>query len=103
MRHLGTAGRARNHVVLADRVALVAEPQLAFALDGEEHLFFAMMAMEGALNLAGRQDGEIVAEVLGSDVVADLATARRIAAVLLYVVERDLIKVQDGLHRVALP
>src|SRR6185503_4280746 len=53
MRHLGTAGWACDHVVPADRVALVAEAQLALSLQDEEHLLLAMMAVERALRLAG--------------------------------------------------
>jgi hypothetical protein len=102
VRHLGTAGRACDHVVLADGIALVAEAQLAFALQNQEHLLLAMMAVEGALSLAGRHDGQVVAQLPGPDVVADLATAGRVEAVLLDVVECDLIEVHDGLHHALL-
>jgi hypothetical protein len=92
------AGRAGAHVVLADRVASVAEPQLAFALEDEEHFLFAMVAMVPALDLAGRQDGQVVAELPSADVTADLAPARRVDLVLLDTVELDLVEVDDGLH-----
>jgi hypothetical protein len=54
--------------------------------------------MERALNLPGRQDGQIVAELLGSDVMADLATAGCVDTIFFHVVELDLIEVHDGLH-----
>ena len=102
MRHVWTTGRARDHVVLADRVALVTEAQFAFALQDEEHLFFAMVAMERALGLAGGQHRQVVAQLLGADVTADLATVRRVEAVFFYVVERDLTEIHDGFHHVVL-
>jgi hypothetical protein len=58
--------------------------------------------MERALNLPGRQDRQIVAELLGADVIADLATTGCVDATLLYVVKLDLIEVHDGLHDVVL-
>jgi hypothetical protein len=61
-----------------------------------------MVAMERALNLPGRQDSQIVAELLGSDVIADLATTGCVDAILFYVVKLDLIEVHDGLHNVLL-
>src|SRR5262249_48147018 len=60
---LRPARGAGNHVVLADRIALVAEAQLAFALEDQEHLLVAMVVVERALHLAGRQDREVVAEL----------------------------------------
>jgi hypothetical protein len=61
-----------------------------------------MVAMERALNLPGRQDRQIVAELLGSDAIADLATTGCVDAILFYVVKLDLIEVHDGLHYVVL-
>jgi hypothetical protein len=60
------------------------------------------VAMERALNLPGRQDRQIVAELLGSDVIADLAPTGRVDAILFDVVKLDLIEVHDGLHDVLL-
>jgi hypothetical protein len=40
--------------------------------------------------------------LLGSDVIADLATTGCIEAILFYVVKLDLIEIQDGLHEVIL-
>jgi len=56
VRHFGTAWRACDYIMLADWVALVTKPQLAFALQDQEHFLFAMMAVERALSLPGRQD-----------------------------------------------
>src|SRR5215470_18926285 len=53
---LRPTGRAGDHVVLADRIALATEAQLAFALEDQEHLLLAPVAVERALHLAGRQD-----------------------------------------------
>src|SRR5262249_41207847 len=83
--------RAGDHVVLADRIALVAEAQLALALEDQEHLLLAAVAVERALHLAGRQDREVVAELAGADAAADRAAARGVRTVLLDVVERDLV------------
>ncbi len=69
-----TAGWARNHVELSDREAVVAGPQLTFAFEDEEHLFLAMVAVECTLNLAGREHRQVVAKLLGSNAIADLAT-----------------------------
>ena len=55
--------------MLADGIARVTEAQLAFALDDEEHLLFAVVAVERTLKLARRQDRKVVAKLLGSDVV----------------------------------
>jgi hypothetical protein len=57
MRDFRATGRARDHMVPSDRVALVTEPQFTFALEDQEHFLVAMMAMEGALDLAGRHNG----------------------------------------------
>src|SRR5919106_5817772 len=76
VRNLRAAGRAGDHVVLADRVSLIAEAQLALALDDQEHLLFAVMTVKGTLHLARRQDRQIVAELVGADVIADLASLR---------------------------
>src|SRR6188768_2566403 len=74
MRDFRSAGRTRDDVVLANGVALVAEPQLAFAFEDQEHFLFAVMAVKGTLNLAGWQYGEVVAELFRSDQVADRAS-----------------------------
>src|SRR4029453_1660282 len=100
---LRPARRARDHVVLADRIALVAEAQFAFALDDQEYLLFAMVAVERALHLAGRQDREVVAELAGADVAADPAPARGVRTVLLDVVESDLVEIHDRLRHGAPP
>ena len=67
MRDLRAAGRAGDDVVLAQRVALVAEAQFALAFEDEEHLLLAAMIVKGALHLAGRQDRQVVAELLRAD------------------------------------
>ena len=41
-----------------------------------------MMAMEGALGFAGRKNCQVVAKILGSDVIAYLAAARSVEAIL---------------------
>ena len=46
---LRPAGRARDHVVLPDRIALVTEAKLPFALDDQEHLFFPVMVVKRTL------------------------------------------------------
>src|SRR5437660_10418673 len=96
MRHVGTTGWARNYVVLPNRVAFVAKAQLPFAVQNEEHLFFATMGMEGALGFAGRKNCQVVAQVLGSDVIAYLAAARGVEAVFFDIVKLDLVKVHHG-------
>jgi len=88
--------------MLADWVALVIKPQLAFALQDQEHFLFAMMAVERALSLPGRQDCQVLAELLGSDVIANLATEGGVKAILFYVVKLHLIEVHNGLHHVVL-
>ncbi len=102
VRHFGTTRRAGDHVVLPDRVARVAEAQLALALQDQEHLLLAVVAVERALGLAGGHDRQVVAELPGSDVIADLAATGSVEAVLLHVVERDLIEVHDGLGHAVL-
>lgn len=91
-------GRAGDHVVPADRVAAVAEAWFALAFQDQEYLLLAMVAVERAVHLAGRQDSQVVAELARADVVADPATAGGVDAVVLDVVELDLIEVHDGLH-----
>src|ERR671919_808541 len=91
--HVRAAGRARDHIVLADRIFFVAKAQLAFALDDQKHLLFTVMAVEGTLDLAGRQNREIVTKLLGSDVIADLAATRSVEAVFFDVVELDIVEV----------
>jgi hypothetical protein len=92
------AGRARDHIVLSDGVALVTEPQFTLALEDQEHFLLAMVAMERALDLAGRHNRKVVAQLFRSDVIADLAATGSVETVLFYIVELDIIQVHDGLH-----
>jgi hypothetical protein len=54
-----TSGPPGGQAMRADRIALVAEPELAVAVQDEEHFLSAVVAVEGALRLARRQDGEV--------------------------------------------
>jgi hypothetical protein len=72
--HLRAAGWAGDNVVPADRIALLTEAVLVLTLQDEEHFLFAMVAVERALNLARRQDGQVVAEVSRADMVAYRST-----------------------------
>src|SRR5262245_46202629 len=98
MRHFGASRRTRNHVVLANRIAAVAEAQFTLTLEDEEHFLLPTVAMERTLRLSGRKHGQVVAELLGADVVADRGALGRIESILLDVVELDLIEVHDGLR-----
>jgi hypothetical protein len=65
VRDLGAALRAGDHVVAAQRVAPVAEAPLALAVQDQEHFRLAMVAVERALHLAGRQHGRASARRCG--------------------------------------
>ena len=54
-----------------------------------------MMAMEGALDLARGQDGQVIAEIPGPDVLADGGAARREHAILLDIVKFGLVEVHQ--------
>jgi hypothetical protein len=59
-----------------------------------------MAAVERALNFARRQDGQVVS---CADMVVYRSTARIEDAVLLHVVELDLVQAHDWLRTVRLP
>ena len=52
---------------------MVAEAQLAFTLEDQEQLLLAVVAVERALHLAGRQDGQIEGELPGADLALNSA------------------------------
>jgi len=89
--------------MLAQRITLLAKPQLALAFQDQEHFLFAVMAVKRALHLARRHDGQIVAQVPRTDMAADRAAHRGVDAILLDIVERDLIQVHHWLDHTHLP
>ena len=58
------------------------------------------MAMERALNLARRQHRQVVSQLLCADMIADGAPLGGVDAVVLDVVELDVVDVHDGLRHV---
>ena len=82
---------------------MFAETEFAFTLQDEEPLLLAVVAMERALDLARRQDCEVLAKISGADVVAYRRAAGRVDTVFLDVVERDLVQVHDWLDHSPLP
>jgi hypothetical protein len=56
-------------------VARIANTDLAFALQDEEHLLVDAMAVERKRAFAGRHHSQVVSEVLGADLPADLRDA----------------------------
>ena len=89
--------RTRNHIVLPNWTALVSEPKLTFSFKDEKHLFLAVVAVKRTLNLAWREDRQVVTQLLGTDAVADLAPAGRVDAVRFNVIKRNFIEIYDWL------
>ena len=89
---------ACDDIVRAKGVALVAKAKLALAFEDEEQLLLRVVAMERALRLAGRQNGEIIAELLRADMIADRCAFRCVKAVLLDIVEVGLVEIHHRLH-----
>ena len=73
MRGFQPAGATADHVAGADRVALLADAQFAFAGEDEEHFFIGVMIVERKRGLPGGDNDQAVSQFLGADAAADVA------------------------------
>src|ERR1700752_4454566 len=88
---------AGDDVVLAQRVLLIAEAEQPLSFENEEHLLLHAMVVEGADLLAGRADGQVVAELLRADLLADHAILALERAVGVRH-DREIVEIDHGLH-----
>jgi len=85
--------------VFTDRIARLPKAQFAFALEDKEHFLVASMAMKGALNRSWGQNGQVLPEFLGPDVVADSPSARGKDAIFFNVIKANASDINNGLHQ----